>query len=387
MDPQTAFAIATLIMLLNGAVLGWVHRDLPEDLRPAAHSWRIGTWFAAGGCLLIALQALWSSAWTLALANAFLVFALAAYWRAMCQVYEQPTPRWIWAGAPLAAAIIYYYAEHEPNLRLRIVLVSLLWFVLLVGSLRTLWVAGAGDTSVSRRVLIGIFGLVLLFMSLRAFVFLRWGIDFVSILFPGHWINVVTPMAAAILPVVGTTAFLQLLSDHVRRRWMLAASTDHLSGLPNRRTLTTLGAQLLAQARERSTPLTVAVIDVDHFKRINDEFGHEAGDAALRHLGRVLKQAVSAPELAARQGGEEFVLLLPAVDLEGAVRRCDALREVLPQQPLEWSGERLRLRISAGVASFVPNCGCSLDDLPRRADAALYRAKAEGRNRVIAAEA
>jgi diguanylate cyclase (GGDEF)-like protein len=385
MDPLTAFAIAILMMLLNGAVLGLVHRDLPEDLRPAADSWRIGTLLAAGGCFLLALQGLWSLSWVLAVANAIVVLGLTAYWRALRQVYGQPTPGWIWSGAPLAAAIVYYYTEHEPDLPLRIVLISLLWSALLACAVRTLLVDGASDTATSRRVLIGVFASIILFMSFRAVVFLRTDVDFATILSPDHWMNMVTPLVATILPVVGTTAFLQLLSDHIRRRWMLAASTDQLTGLPNRRTLTALGAQMLAQARENGTPLTVAVIDVDHFKRINDQFGHETGDEALRHLGAVLAKAVSATELAARQGGEEFVLLLPAVDLEGAVRRCDALRGMLARHPLDLADERLPLRISAGVAGFEAASDDSLDDVLRRADMALYRAKAEGRDRVVAA--
>lgn len=384
MDPLTAFAIAILMMLLNGAVLGIVHRDLPEDLRPAADSWRIGTLLAAGGCFLLALQGLWSLAWVLALANAIVVLGLTAYWRALRQVYGKPTPRWIWAGAPLAAAIVYHYTEHDPDLPLRIVLISLLWSALLAGAVRTLLVDGASDTATSRRVLIGVFLSIILFMSFRAVVFLRTDVDFATILSPDHWMNMVTPLVATILPVVGTTAFLQLLSDHIRRRWMLAASTDQLTGLPNRRTLTALGAQMLTRARESGAPLAVAVIDVDHFKRINDRHGHETGDKALRYLGAMLANAVSSSDLAARQGGEEFVLLLP-VDLASAVRRCDALRDALSRQPLTWAGQPLPLTISAGVAGFVAGSDGRLDDVLRRADAALYRAKAEGRDRVVAA--
>jgi diguanylate cyclase (GGDEF)-like protein len=233
-------------------------------------------------------------------------------------------------------------------------------------------------------VLIGVFLSIILFMSFRAVVFLRTDVDFATILSPDHWMNMVTPLVATILPVVGTTAFLQLLSDHIRRRWMLAASTDQLTGLPNRRTLTALGAQMLTRARESGAPLAVAVIDVDHFKRINDRHGHETGDEALRYLGAMLANAVSSSELAARQGGEEFVLLLP-VDLASAVRRCDALRDALSRQPLTWAGQPLPLTISAGVAGFVAGSDGRLDDVLRRADAALYRAKAEGRDRVVAA--
>ncbi len=123
----------------------------------------------------------------------------------------------------------------------------------------------------------------------------------------------------------------------------------------------------------------MAVIDIDHFKAINDAHGHEAGDAVLEHFARSCRERVRAQDYLGRTGGEEFLLLLPGVDLIGAVRIIDRIRDGFPPAVLRHSGLELPCTFSAGVTGVLPDDDRS--SVLRRADRALYAAKEEGRNR------
>ena len=164
------------------------------------------------------------------------------------------------------------------------------------------------------------------------------------------------------------------------------AIRDPLTGLYNRRYLDeTLERELRRAERER-TPLSVLVLDVDRFKALNDTHGHAAGDAVLEALGRLLAQGVRGGDIACRWGGEEFVLVLNPSPAAAGLERADALRRAFADLAVRFQGQELRNTLSAGVAAF-PEHGADAAGLLRRADAALYRAKSEGRNRVAMAEA
>ena len=157
------------------------------------------------------------------------------------------------------------------------------------------------------------------------------------------------------------------------------ASHDRLTGALNRRRFDELVAGEMGLARRRRVPLSLIILDLDHFKRINDTYGHAAGDTVLSGTAEAFRPVLRASDSLVRWGGEEFLVLAPATDLEGAARLGDRLREALAATVFP-AAEPLTL--SAGVAEFLANE--SLETWVARADAALYRAKNEGRNRVIA---
>ena len=128
------------------------------------------------------------------------------------------------------------------------------------------------------------------------------------------------------------------------------------------------------------------MIDVDHFKRFNDNFGHAAGDAVLRDLGQLLHRHVRGDDIASRYGGEEFALVLAETSLEVARERAETLREAGEQLQVQYRGQTVgSISLSFGVAVF-PEHGATPDALLQAADAALYRAKRSGRNRVLVSE-
>jgi diguanylate cyclase (GGDEF)-like protein len=158
------------------------------------------------------------------------------------------------------------------------------------------------------------------------------------------------------------------------------AGTDSLTGLPNRSGLKS------ALANAPAGPCAILCVDVDHFKRINDEYGHAAGDAVLKHLARMFRAAIRDMDMAARVGGEEFVIWLPETDREAAQHVAERIRQTVADSGWEWAGSKVTLTCSIGLAAR-PETSPELENLIPAADAALYRAKRGGRNRVELAPA
>ena len=166
------------------------------------------------------------------------------------------------------------------------------------------------------------------------------------------------------------------------------ANQDALTGIANRRAFDNLIDRELAHAVRSREPLSVALVDVDHFKAFNDRYGHPAGDQCLRSLGEAIMHSCKrATDFAARYGGEEFVLLLPCTPAQGALQVIETLRREVAKLaiPHEASSAGNVVTFSAGLATYAPDRDKTAADLIKRADEALYRAKHLGRNRSIAA--
>ncbi|MBL9038480.1 MAG: GGDEF domain-containing protein [Archangium sp.] len=382
MDPITAFVVSVLMMLLNGAVLGFMHRDLPPSLRPSATAWRFGTLLVACGCMVLAAQQLLPPILGLPLGNALLMAGLAQYWRSLRLFTGLPGAWWLWVAPVLGTAALAWFVEVHPSLAARVVIASSAWVVMLVGSARTLWQMEHADDSVSRRTMIGILLFVSALMLGRGVYFSLGPGRELTILDPGSWVNALTPILAAVLPIIGTTTFLLMVSERLRRNWERAASTDHLTGLSNRRTLSDVGGKSMATARAQGEGFAVAIVDVDHFKSVNDRFGHDVGDLALKHVAARLRAVCRHDDLPARHGGEEFVVVLHRVDAAGAKTAGERLRQAVADAPLANGAQQLSLTVSVGVA-LLTETDASFDDLLRRADKGLYQAKEGGRNQVV----
>lgn len=384
MDPITIFFIATLMMLANGGVLGLMHKDLPLPMRPAAASWRIATLLFAGGSILFAVQGLNPPTYTLALANALVMFGFTGYLRALRQFYGLKDQLWVMVPAVLGTAVVSWLTLGKADVGGRILTVSVVWSVLLVACIVVLVSQERRDGARSRRVMAGLFTAVAVFVLFRAGYFLAIGVNpAFSVFGAGAWMNIATPMVAATLPVIGTTAFLLMCSERIRRQWERAASTDYLTGLPNRRTLVEMGQQRFERARASAATgsFALAIVDIDHFKRINDEHGHEMGDVALKHVAGRLQSACREAELPARQGGEEFVVLFDNLQPNDAPAAGERLRHSVAQAPFTAGDLVLPLTVSIGLAVLRAD-DTQFDSVLRRADEALYVAKAAGRNRV-----
>ena len=186
------------------------------------------------------------------------------------------------------------------------------------------------------------------------------------------------PISPAIVRArVNTHIELKLQRDALERM----AMHDQLTGIYNRHYLIEAAQQKIARASRHKHPISLLMLDVDHFKAINDSYGHSKGDEVLKEMSKVLKAQNRAEDIVARFGGEEFVILLDQCDAVAAADKSEKLRQVLEQ--LTPGG--IKITVSIGVAELKPGEEC-FDDVLKRADLAVYQAKDQGRNCVVTAE-
>lgn len=173
------------------------------------------------------------------------------------------------------------------------------------------------------------------------------------------------------------------LQDRLRQR----SRTDALTGLYNRWYMEEALEREVAYARRSEEPVGLVMFDVDHFKNFNDTYGHEAGDMVLSTIAKAINKFVRSSDIACRYGGEEFLIILPGMPIDGAISRAEKLREHVKELQLEWGEKSLdTITLSLGVAIYPEN-GRTPSELLQAADGALYRAKREGRDRTVMAEA
>ena len=189
-----------------------------------------------------------------------------------------------------------------------------------------------------------------------------------------------------LLARVQAAARVKRLQDELRQRNQeldLISRTDVLTGLRNRRHVEEYLARLVSLARRHAEPIAVLIVDIDHFKSVNDRHGHDAGDAVLREVAGRMLDSVRLEDMIGRWGGEEFLVVLPNTAAQGAAELAERLRQVVADEPCQVpDGGAVSVTISLGCAASV------IDDaatLVRSADAALYEAKESGRDRVVVA--
>lgn len=158
------------------------------------------------------------------------------------------------------------------------------------------------------------------------------------------------------------------------------AVRDGLTNLYNRRYLDETLERELARAKREGYPLSLVMLDVDHFKRLNDSYGHQAGDKVLRELAALLLGDVRAEDVPCRYGGEEFLVLLPRMPLEVALERAEGWRRIFQSTRVPFGEFQLEATLSCGLSAY-PEHARTPEDLIRCCDEALYRAKQRGRNR------
>ena len=252
-----------------------------------------------------------------------------------------------------------------------------------------------------RREIIGLTGIVL-FLSLlwtalyvrKLFRPIRTLTDTASVIAQGHYDRRITVQSRDEIGALGNyfNAMVDTLEEHINHlddlvrqkteQIRLLAVTDALTGLYNRRYLSQTANKMFIQAQDEAEPLSVMMLDIDHFKRINDTYGHDIGDNAIQTLADTIKQTIRKTDTAYRYGGEEFVVLLQHTSLRDAKALAERLRRTIDQLRISLSGDSLlSFTVSIGVAQVDHTRDRTIEDTLRCADIALYEAKCNGRNR------
>ena len=190
------------------------------------------------------------------------------------------------------------------------------------------------------------------------------------------------PSQVELVKTIATSLALALRNAEVHNYVQNLAITDGLTNLLNRRAFSNIFTREFREAERYCTPLCLVMADIDHFKKVNDKFGHMVGDRLLTELAGVITRSARAVDVITRYGGEEFALILPRTDLPQASIMANRIRVAVERHPFEINGSTIRLTISLGIARIPHPHIVTADEAVASSDAALYRAKSRGRNRV-----
>jgi diguanylate cyclase (GGDEF)-like protein len=381
-DIRTALTLGAFLTLLTGVLLFAVRKQFAATLQPSLRWWIVATIAHPIGFALIALREVLSDWWTSVLANTLIALSFAAFAISLRIFNGSPQRRErLYALVAATSALASYYSYADPDLPLRLGSISIVYALLLGASARAIYRKGQVRTSITH-ITGGLFALGTLLMAWRgaSYLFLPWAI-------PAS-VFVVSPMQVAayglggLLPVVSTIGFLLMCTEFNQQELAKAASLDYLTGICNRRAIEDLATRSIHAARRHGIPMAMMIIDVDHFKRINDEFGHQGGDAALIETVKRIRDSLRSEDLVGRLGGEEFVAVMPNTDGQSALAAAERMRSAFADVPMRIGEGDITITVSVGVVVLDAQ-DQQYTHLLRRADRAMYAAKAAGRNKVM----
>lgn len=350
-----------------------------RERRDGLGMWAVGLLvhaLAYGLLLLRGSVSDWLSIW---LANVMLSLAFALVLAAICQFRLHPLSWWPMALPVLATALGFAIAKDDYALRLQLsgILISvqfilILWFLWRPQPVQ----AGAGIWLLSA----GLALQITLLLARMLLVLLR-GVPAGGLMQPGGTQSLIFMVGFSVI-ILSSLGFILMAKDRADAQNHYFATHDGLTGVFNRRALMSALERDLARAVRNKEQYSLILLDVDHFKRINDNYGHPVGDQVLCHISQVLATKLRAQDMVGRYGGEEFLLLLPNTSLAGALQLAEVLRAQVQAVVCNVEGRALAVTISLGVVGGWPQPGASWQPLLHAADQALYRAKSQGRNQV-----
>ena len=381
LDIRTILFLSALLTSLIGIVLLTIRRFFPASLRTSWGWWTAGMFLHPVAFVLLGLQGLIADPLSIIVGNTLTAASLACLCQALC-VFNG-VPRRVVCLALLVGAVALvelWFNFIQPNQAIGIGLEAMLYSIFLVYGLYGLYRSETKATA-STHVVGFILAAGVAILGARSAYFLLAG----NALTPAFNVSILQLLSggfASMLPMISTLGFLLLCTERTHRQLELAAHIDYLTGAYNRRAMEELGTRAVATAQRHARPLAVIAVDIDRFKRINDQFGHAVGDIALIQSVQRIRQNLRDEDLIGRQGGEEFLVLMPETDIERASLVAERIRLAFSEHPLILNGAPREVTVSLGVAALG-----TTDDrygrLQQRADRAMYEAKQTGRNRVI----
>jgi len=390
LDIRTVLLLSMVITLVLGLSLVAAWRSGDDALARAQRLWVRGCAVQPLAWVLLGLRGAIPDVFSVLLANLLIVASFADFGAALVRL-RGARPPWRAVGLLLTAVAVTQAAFIwlRPSLQARVVLISAALLLLSVAAVRAVWRLQAAPRPRSHWLVALAFGLGALVLAVRIVVegLLSPGL---ATLLQGSPMQSLVFVYGAVVPIASTIGFLLIGNDrHIAELQRLVA-LDPLTGALNRRTLERQAPRADALLAETGRWCSLIILDADHFKQVNDRFGHLAGDQVLRGIGELLAAEAREGDLYCRFGGEEFVLLLPATRADGAAGLAQRLLQLLPRREFSLLPGRA-VTLSAGVAELYVDGQSSgkqrLRALLGAADQALYRAKGLGRNRVVVAPA
>jgi diguanylate cyclase (GGDEF)-like protein len=369
-----------IVMLMSNALMAaalWF--AFAGHLRDGLANWTRSLWAQALAWLLFALRGSIPDVLAAGLGNGMLALGWSLQFAAVLEFQQRRLTRWLPWAPPVVVFLLFVALTGHPQLRLA------------AGSLLyALMCAAIAILVVHRPPQAGFRAYRLLFASyaMAGAVLLARGIG--AGLTPAEFTSPASPdpyqtllyLVAYVLVIAGSLGFLLMQKERADEETRRLATTDPLTGVFNRRTFIELAERELARSRRDATSLSLMILDLDHFKQVNDTYGHLVGDDVLVAFTSLIRDRARRGDLVVRYGGEEFCVLLPATSLPAAVALAERIRAATAATAL--TAHPMKITVSVGVTAYAGGPGVTLETLLARADEALYRAKHEGRNRVVA---
>jgi diguanylate cyclase (GGDEF)-like protein len=348
--------------------------------RPELRRWTLGCWAMVAGLIAITLRAWIPLSLSILAGNALVFMALALYAQALHQLLLQSSgPRWLVQVQPvlwLLLLAVLALPQYQRTATISLVFIVLLWPAVAV-ILRHGWRAERSLRTVALTMMLAMGAL--LTRAIHALIAPENYTD----LFQASLGQGLTLLTAFMCLLGAGFGFVLAVFERVARQMEDLATHDGLTRCYNRSTTDALLEHELQRARRSAAPVAFVLLDLDHFKQVNDRHGHRTGDAVLRGFADAVRRRLRASDVFGRTGGEEFGLVLPATDVAGARWLVDSIRREVAAMSLAGAqGEAVQVTVSAGVAVAEPQATLSGDRLYGQADQALYEAKHAGRNRV-----
>lgn len=379
LDIRTMYFLLTLSSVVAGICVFAMSLPDPERRRSAIY-WATGNFMVATGLLLVGLRdiiPLWPSA---VLGNSVLFLGFFLLYLSFRLLMKTPPLKRFYFLAALAYPVIFHFlVSFEVAVRHRIAIVSLMLIALSIGMIRVARSSQNPHTRNARLLIQFFYGIVLANALIRG---LHSGFfsNGAALIFEPTAIQIVSFISYYFALIGAGIAYLLMQSGLAYNDLSVIASKDMLTGVRNRRNFMEMADRDWALAQRMWRPLSVMMLDLDNFKKINDEFGHLVGDEALRRFGAVLNNTVRNVDLAGRYGGEEFCIVLTDTSPDVAGHSAERIRRDFEAVEIMIEGRRVPLSVSIGIAGMTAGDSRSMQQLLSAADNALYAAKAAGRN-------
>jgi diguanylate cyclase (GGDEF)-like protein len=367
--------------LLAAAVLAVAWLSRVDD---GLVTWGWALLFNGGGSLTLMLRQVGWTATSIVVSSGLTSVAMALHIQALVRFQRARVPAppvaLVWGPLPLMLALSLALVERH---QLRSVLNSAIWSFQMATLVWLAWSPRlSGPREQGRRLLALSAASLMLVFAYRVGLFIRTDEWDDPMVVPSQ-IQTVSYLMGHAAILLSTLGFVLLQKERALELLRQQATHDPLTGAANRRTLMDQLERSVSLAARNRQPLALLMIDIDYFKKVNDNYGHQAGDTVLCELVRRIEGRVRQQDVLARFGGEEFVVLLPATDAAGACVVAEDIRRAIQEQPFAIEGQALPITVSVGVHTRVPEVGPKVvGQMVEACDQAMYTAKQNGRNRV-----
>jgi diguanylate cyclase (GGDEF)-like protein len=381
LDVRTIFFLFAVIALFIGATMLIVSSWMKAD--PSLVDWGLGATLAGVGVLLLYGRGFIPDWMSIPLANVVAMVGQTFVWVALRRFFEVKDPYhrpFLLTGIWCTLFVVCYLMDASLTDR---TLVSTLWTMLITAASAYAAVRPArGRLLLPAAIIAVVFGLLSLFALGRTIVAYRSGVETV---FSSNGPVILYFLTGILALITTSAAFLLMTIARLHARLDQLATLDSLTEVYNRRSLDKMAAAETERARRTGQPLCLLVADLDHFKQINDMHGHPAGDAVLKEFVARVRDGLRAQDILGRYGGEEFLILLPATEVEQAVQVAERVRTSWASSAVALpGGEQVLATVSIGLA-MGSGPSIHIEKLYAAADRALYQAKQGGRNRIVVA--